>query len=57
MDEFGRRFCHLVAGTTLGTVLDPLLLPDSTSVLAYAAAIVASVVFTATLFRSRWLDA
>jgi hypothetical protein len=56
MDEFGRRFCHLVTGTTLGTLLGPLFVSDSTWLLPYAAAIVASAIFTAAFYRSRWLE-
>lgn len=53
MDEFGRRFYHLVAGTTLGTLLGPLFVSDSTFLRPYAAAIVASAIVTAALYRSR----
>ena len=35
MDAFGRRFWCLVAGTTLGTVVGPMVVPDSTSLFAY----------------------
>lgn len=56
MDEFGRRFVSLVGGTTLGMVLATLLFPDSTSLLAYAAAILATAIATTALYRSRWLE-
>jgi hypothetical protein len=56
VDEFGRRFCYLVAGTTLGTVLGPLFVSDSTPLVEYTATIVASAVAAIALSRSRWLD-
>jgi len=56
MDEFGRRLCYLVTGTALGTVLGPLFVSDSTFLLPYAAAIVASAIATTALARSRWLE-
>jgi hypothetical protein len=56
MDGFGRQFCYLVAETTLGTVLGPLLVSDSTFLLPYAAAVVASVIAATALSRSRWLE-
>jgi hypothetical protein len=55
MDEFGRRVCCLVAGTTLGAMLAPAFVSESTSLLGYVATVAASAVVATGLYRSRWL--
>ena len=55
MNEFGRQFCSLVAGTTAGAVVGPAVASNSTSLLAYATAIAASALVATGLYRSNWL--